>query len=130
LTRARILIADDHPEFLDAVRSVIETSHEIVGSVSNGQDLFDAARKLRPDVIITDVSMPILNGIEAARKLKECSCTSKVIFLTVHTDHDYVRASISAGAAGYVVKPRMASDLLHAIREALAGRMFISPAIS
>jgi DNA-binding NarL/FixJ family response regulator len=129
LSRARIVVADDHPEFLETVRSVIETSHEIVGSVSNGRDLFEAATKLQPDVIITDIRMPILNGIEAARKLKECGCTSKVIFLTVHTDQDYVRASISAGAAGYVIKTRIASDLLHAIQEALSERIFISPTI-
>jgi DNA-binding NarL/FixJ family response regulator len=82
---------------------------------------------LQPDVIITDISMPILNGIEAAKQLKESGSPAKVVFLTVHSDPDFVRACLNAGASGYLVKLRMATDLLPAIREALAGRIFLSP---
>jgi DNA-binding NarL/FixJ family response regulator len=82
---------------------------------------------LQPDVIITDISMPILSGIEAAKQLKESGSRAKVVFLTVHSDPDIVRACLNVGACGYIVKPRMDSDLLPAVREALAGRIFLSP---
>jgi DNA-binding NarL/FixJ family response regulator len=82
---------------------------------------------LQPDVIITDISMPILSGIEAAKQLKESGSRAKVVFLTVHSDPDVVRACLNAGASGYVVKPRMDTDLVPAVREALAGRIFLSP---
>jgi DNA-binding NarL/FixJ family response regulator len=85
---------------------------------------------LKPDVIVTDISMPVLNGIEAANQLNEAGCTSKIIFLTVHSDPDFVRTCLATGAFGYVVKSRVATDLLPAIHEALAGRLFISPSIS
>jgi DNA-binding NarL/FixJ family response regulator len=83
--------------------------------------------ELKPDIILTDISMPILNGIEAATKLKESGCTSRIVFLTVHPSSDYIRACLATGAFGYVVKSQMATDLLPAIREALAGHIFISP---
>lgn len=85
---------------------------------------------LKPDVIVTDISMPVLNGIEAANQLNEAGCTSKIIFLTVHSDPDFVRTCLATGAFGYVVKSRVATDLLPAIHEALAGRLFISPSVS
>jgi len=109
------------------VKSFLEPAFRIVGTVDNGQALVEAATKLRPDVIVTDISMPMLNGIEAAKKLSEAGCTSKVVFLTVHTDPDFVRACLGAHALGYVVKSRMATDLLPAIEAALAGRVFVSP---
>jgi DNA-binding NarL/FixJ family response regulator len=86
--------------------------------------------KLQPDVIVSDISMPILNGIEAANKLKVSGCRSKIVFLTVHADPEIVRACLATGALGYVVKLRMETDLVPAIREALAGRIFISPPLS
>jgi DNA-binding NarL/FixJ family response regulator len=87
----------------------------------------ETARRLQPDVIITDISMPILSGIEAAKQLKESGSRAKVVFFTVHSDPEIVRACLNVGACGYVVKPRMDSDLLPAVREALAGRIFLSP---
>jgi DNA-binding NarL/FixJ family response regulator len=87
----------------------------------------EAASELDPDVIVTDISMPIINGIEAVKTLKESGCRSKVVFLTLHSDHDFVRAGFEAGASGYVVKHQMASDLLEAMRAALTGRIFVSP---
>ncbi len=108
------------------VKTLLSSTCEIVGSASDGQSLFGAAGELKPDLIVTDISMPILNGIEASRQLNESGCTAKIIFLTVHTDLDYVRACLATGALGYVEKSRLHTDLLPAIQEALAGRMFIS----
>ena len=85
---------------------------------------------LKPDVIVTDISMPILNGIEAANQLNDSGCTAKIIFLTVHSDPDFVRACLATGAFGYVVKSRITMDLLPAIQEALAGRIFVSPPLT
>ena len=126
LNKVRVLLADDHPLLLNAVVSLLEPTFEVVGRVGDGKSLFESAMKLQPDVIVSDISMPILNGIEAAKKLKVSSCRSKIVFLTVHSDPDFVHACLATGALGYVVKSRMATDLVPAIREALAERIFIS----
>jgi DNA-binding NarL/FixJ family response regulator len=112
------------------VTGLLRPIFEIVGTVSDGQALIEAAARLEPDVIVTDISMPILNGIEAATQLSESGCKSKVVFLTVHTDSDFVRACLAASALGYVVKPSMVTDLLPAIHAALAGRVFVSPCLN
>jgi DNA-binding NarL/FixJ family response regulator len=103
---------------------------QVVGSMPDGRSLYQAAMSLKPDIIVTDISMPILNGIEAANQLNESGCPSKIIFLTVHSDPDFVRTCLATGAFGYVVKARVTTDLLPAIHEALAGRIFISPPLS
>jgi DNA-binding NarL/FixJ family response regulator len=126
----RILLADDHEHLLEKVRQILDSKYDIVGTVSDGQSLVDAVAQLNPDVLVVDITMPIVNGIEAANKLKEDGCKSKIIFLTVHSDSDYVRACLATGAFGYVVKARMSGDLPRAIDEALAGRIFISPTAS
>lgn len=102
---------------------------EIVGEAQNGQALVEAALKLKPDVIVTDIGMPILNGIEAAMRLREAGSTPKIVFLTVLSDRDFIPTCMATGALGYVVKSRLASDLEPAIRAAVAGRIFISPAL-
>jgi DNA-binding NarL/FixJ family response regulator len=104
----------------------LSTEFEVVGKVGDGQALFDEALRLEPDVIVTDISMPILNGIEAAERLRDSGCKSRIVFLTIHSDAEFVRRCLSAGAFGYVAKPRMASELIPAIREALDGRIFVS----
>ena len=124
--KVRVLLADDHPLLLKEVVSLLEPTFEVVGRVGDGKSLFESAMKLQADVIITDISMPILNGIEAANKLKVSGCRSKIVFLTVHSDPEFVRACLATGALGYVVKIQMETDLVPAIREALAGRIFIS----
>lgn len=106
---------------------LLESEFEVIGKVANGQALFEEAMRLKPDVIVTDISMPILNGIEAADRLRESGCNSRIVFLTVHADTDFVRRCLSAGAFGYVAKSRIASELVLAIREALAGNIFVSP---
>lgn len=130
LNRITVLLADDHPGFPHLVEGMLESAFEIIGTVSNGQSLIDTAMKLKPDVVVTDISMPILNGIEAAVQLKKSGCASTIVFLSIHSDPDFVRACLSTGALGYVIKPRMATELVHAIQEALAGRIFVSPGLS
>ena len=127
LRRPQVLLADDHLGLVKTVESLLEPAFEVVGAVCDGEALLKAAAELKPDVIVTDISMPILNGIDAAIKLKESGCPSKIVFLTVHSSSDYVRGCLATGAFGYVVKSQMATDLLPAIREALVGRIFISP---
>jgi DNA-binding NarL/FixJ family response regulator len=112
------------------VEGLLMPTCEVVGRVSDGQSLFDAAKRLNPDVIVSDISMPILSGLEAGKQLIESGCAARIVFLTVHSDSDFVQACLAVGAAGYVLKPRIMSDLLLAIREVLAGRIFISPPFS
>ena len=120
-------MADDHAGFRELVEDMLEPTFEVIGIVGDGKALVETARRLQPDVIITDISMPTLSGIEAAKQLKESGSRAKVVFLTVHSDPDIVRACLNSGACGYVVKLRMDSDLLLAVGEALAGRIFLSP---
>jgi DNA-binding NarL/FixJ family response regulator len=127
VTRPRILLADDHTEMRESIVQLLRSEFEMLEPVANGFALLEAAAKLEPDVCLLDISMPIINGIEVANRLRHRSATCKVVFLTIHDDVDFVKAALATGALGYVVKPRMASDLKKAIREALAGRVFISP---
>lgn len=126
---ARVLLADDHAEIMTQTRNVLDGEFEIVGSVANGMDLIKAAAQLDPDVIVLDITMPGLNGIEAARRLKHSGCRAKLVFLTVHEDPDYLRAALQAGGAAYVIKARLASDLITAIHETLSEHPFVSPAL-
>jgi len=128
--KARIVLADDHPHLVEKVTQLLQPEYEVLGAVSDGQALVSAAERLKPDVLVLDVTMPILDGIEAAKKLKAQGCESKIVFLTVHSDPDYLRACLAAGGLGYVSKSRMASDLLHAVHHALTERIFISPTMT
>lgn len=125
----RVLLADDHEEFLAAVVRHLEPHFEIVRTVGDGRRLLDEAARLAPDVIVLDISMPVMNGVEAARRLKAAGTSAKIVFLTVHADQDYVRAALGTGAVGYVLKSELASDLLPCLRDALQGRSYVSPAI-
>lgn len=126
MSRARILLADDHPCFPDLEERLLEPEFEVIAKVGNGRALIEAATRLKPDVIVTDISMPILNGIDAVDQLKESGCPSKIVFLSVHFDSDFIGRCLVTGARGYVVKSRMSTELLPAIREALAGNIFVS----
>src|SRR5215467_7606191 len=119
LMRARILLADDHPRFPEMEARLLEPEFEVVGKVGNGEALIKEAIRLNPDLIITDISMPILNGIEAVDRLKGLGCTSRIVFLSVHSDTDFVSRCLSTGALGYVVKSRITSELVPAIRRVL-----------
>jgi DNA-binding NarL/FixJ family response regulator len=129
IDRASVLLADDHEEFLAAVVRHLQPHFEIVRTVGNGQLLLDEATRLTPDVVVLDISMPVMNGIEAARRLKAAGSPAKIVFLTVHADLDYVRAALGSGAVGYVLKSELASDLLPCLREALLDHSFVSPSI-
>lgn len=126
---ARILLADDHKEIRDKVRHYLEADFNVIEAVEDGRALLEAASRFDPDVCLLDISMPVMNGIEAATRLKESGSRAKVIFLTIHEDMDFAQAALKTGASGYVVKRRMASDLHRAIKEALAGRIFISSSV-
>jgi DNA-binding NarL/FixJ family response regulator len=128
--RPRVLLADDHPSVLDEVTSLLEPDFEVVGAVDNGKTLVSEAQTLRPDVIVLDIAMPIVNGIQAAQLLQGAGSTAKLIFLTVHQDAAFVRACFAEGALGYVTKPELVSDLVPAINQALAGHRFVSPSLS
>ena len=109
---------------------LLESQFEVVAKVGNGQAMLDEAIRLKPDIIISDISMPILNGIDAADLLKEVGCQAKIIFLSVHFDSEFIRKCLFAGAFGYVVKSRITTELIPAIREALAGHIFVSQHVS
>ena len=121
-----MLVADDLPQVLSAVAALLRDSFDIVGMVSDGQAALDAILTLKPDLAVMDISMPIMSGIEVARELKSRANKTKIVFLTVHEDSDIIATCLSAGALGYVVKEVMNSDLILAMNEALAGRVFVS----
>jgi DNA-binding NarL/FixJ family response regulator len=127
---ARILLADDHKEIRDKVKRYLEAEFNVLEAVDNGRALLDAAARLDPDICLLDISMPVLDGIETANKLQESGSKAKVIFLTVHEDSDFLQAALKTGASGYVIKRRMASDLNRAVKEALAGRIFVSSSVA
>jgi DNA-binding NarL/FixJ family response regulator len=122
-----VLLADDEPDFIVASARLLEPEFEVVKTVGDGQQVLEEAPRLEPDLLVLDISMPIFSGIEAARRLRSSGCQSKIVFLTVHRDPDYVEAGFAAGAKGYVLKSRLVSDLPLALREVLAGRPFVSP---
>ena len=124
------MLADDHGDVLDTVARLLAPEFDVVGAVTDGHGLLSAAGRLKPDVVIVDISMPILNGIEAVRRLKESGSQAQVVFLTVHESSDFVRAALATGALGYVVKPRLGVDLNVAIKEVHTGRSYLSPSIA
>jgi DNA-binding NarL/FixJ family response regulator len=130
LHRARVLLADDHEDFLAIESQLLEQEFDVVTTVGDGRAALEAAARLEPDILVLDVSMPVMNGIEAAQLLQASGSRAKIVFLTVHDDADYARVALASGALGYVVKCRLASDLLLALREAQAGRSFVSPTVA
>ncbi len=128
LSKIRVLLADDNIQVLEYVRDFLSTNCcEIVGVVTDGQAAVEAVGQLQPEVVVLDLSMPVLNGIEAARRMVEVRPSSRIVLLTVEKDPDTCRAALEAGACGYVLKPRLATDLIPAIEMAKEGRRFVSP---
>ena len=130
MTRTRVLLADDHTIVAEGLASLLEPEYELVGRVQNGRDLLRAADELDPDVIVTDISMPLLNGIEALRQLKKTKPDVRVVFLTVHADVTYVTEAFRAGARGYVLKQSAAEELRSAIRTVHEGGTYVTPLIT
>jgi DNA-binding NarL/FixJ family response regulator len=127
MRRPRLLLADDHTLVLEGFRKLLESEFDLVGAVEDGRALVAAAQKLRPDVILLDISMPLLNGIEAARQLKKLVPDTKLVFLTMHADPAYVTEAFRVGASGYLLKRSAASELVSAIHEVLKGRSYVTP---
>lgn len=127
IPRPRILLADDHQIVVDGLRSLLDGEFDLAGVAANGLEMIEQARVLNPDVIVADVSMPLLNGIDAVRKLREEGSTAKVIFLTMHPDVTYLSRALEAGASAYVLKHAASDELVTAIRQVLRGGTFVSP---
>jgi len=128
--KVRVLLADDHKIVLEGLRSLLEPEFELVGTVEDGRALVAAAKKLSPDVVVADISMPLLNGIEAVRQIKEENDRIKVVFLTMHPDVTYATRAFEAGASGYVLKHSAPSELVTAIHEAVKGKTYVTPLIA
>ncbi len=123
----RVLIADDHEAALSALTRILSHEFNVVGTAKNGKEAADATTLLKPDVVILDIQMPIMNGFEAARTIRSSGSAARIVFITAFADSDYVRVALRAGASGYVVKSQAALDLPHAIRLAMLGQSFVSP---
>jgi DNA-binding NarL/FixJ family response regulator len=127
MTRPRVLLADDHPLFLAALRSLLETECEVVETVGDGRALVEAAARLRPEVIVLDISLPLLNGIDAARQIKKEQPEVKILFLTMHANLAYLKAALVAGATGYLLKTSAREELMGALRDVIRNRIHVSP---
>ena len=130
MKKPRLLLADDHTLVLEGLKKILEADFEPVGAVDNGRDLLRLAEELKPDVILLDISMPLLNGIDACKQLIKISPQAKVIFVTMHSDADYVAEAFRAGASGYLLKRSAASELVNAIHEVLKGRCYVTPLVT
>jgi len=125
-----VLLADDHAILVEGLVSLLQREFSLVGSVSNGSRLIDAARQLRPDIIVTDMAMPGLSGLEALRRLRLDDNPAKVIFLTMHADAKLAAEALRAGASGFVVKHSAGKELIDAIHAALRGTTFVTSALA
>jgi DNA-binding NarL/FixJ family response regulator len=126
----RVLLADDHALLLGAYEKLLAGVCEIVGQVSDGRALVEAAGQLRPDVVVLDISMPLLNGLEAGRQIKQARRSVKLVFLTMNEEADVAAEAFRAGASGYLLKRSAASELATAIREVMQGRSYITPLVA
>jgi DNA-binding NarL/FixJ family response regulator len=129
MPRLRVMLADDHRMFSEGLARLLEPQFEIVGIIENGRDLIAAAERLQPDVILVDISMPSLNGIEAVRRIQEIPNPPRIVFLTMHEDATYVAAAFQSGASGYVLKRSAPAEVITAVREAMSGRTYVSPLV-
>jgi DNA-binding NarL/FixJ family response regulator len=130
MKKPRVLMADDHSLILAGLRKLVEGECDVVGTVEDGRALVEAAQKLRPDLILLDISMPLLNGLDAARQLTKLVPESKVIILTMHASPTYATEAFQAGASGYLLKRSAASELSQAIQSVLQGQQYLTPLIT
>lgn len=130
MSRSRVLLADDHQILAEGLRGLLEPEFAVVGIVGDGRELVAEAKNLRPDVIVADITMPSLNGIDAAIQLRDAGIEARVVFLTMHRDVAYARRAMEAGAAGFVLKHSAATELVTAVRAALEGKTYVTPSIA
>jgi DNA-binding NarL/FixJ family response regulator len=126
----RVLLADDNKLLVERVAELLALSFDVVGTAHDGQDLVLKALRLTPDVIVVDITMPILSGIEAVNRLRDAGLGAKVVFLTIHSESEFLEACLAVGALGYVLKTHMTGDLISAITAAVAGKQFVSSGMS
>jgi DNA-binding NarL/FixJ family response regulator len=130
MARTRVLLADDHEIVAEGLELILKASFELVGTVFNGRDLLEAAGKLKPDVIVVDISMPLLNGLDATRQLKSDGVEAKVIVLTMHADATLAAEAFKAGASGFLLKRAAGEELIKAINEVTQGRVYLTPLVT
>ena len=126
LVRPRAMLADDHSALIEAETALLLRHFDVVGAVSDGALLVSRALQLNPDVIVADITMPVLDGIRAIRRLRESGCKAKIVFLTIHSEQEFIQACLEEGALGYVLKSGMKAHLVPAIRAALAGQRYVA----
>jgi DNA-binding NarL/FixJ family response regulator len=130
VSRVRILLADDNELLLELTARMLAKSFNVVGIARDGQDLVSKALLLTPDVIVVDITMPILTGIQAVHQLRDSGLAARFVFLTIHTEDEFLRACLDEGALGYVVKSHIKADLIPAIDAAMADKLFVSPSLT
>lgn len=130
MSRKRIVLADDHLEMLEEVRTLLGRDYEVVAAVENGEELVRAAKEFKPDLIVSDISMPEMTGFEAAAKIREAGLSSRIIFLTVQSSPAYVKKARALGASGYVLKIYTAEQLPDAVSTVLTGHSYVSPQLN
>jgi len=126
MRRPRVLLADDHPLVVAGLKSLLETECEVVGVVGDGRSLVEAAFRLKPEVIVTDISLPLLNGIDAARQIKKEQPETKILFLTMHSNPAYLKDALAAGATGYLLKTSAREELLKAVQDVVRNRIHVT----
>ena len=130
MRKTRVLLADDHRIFLEGLKGLLEPEFDLVGNVEDGRALVKETERLRPDVIVADISMPLLNGIDAVRQLKKSDNRTKVVFLTMHPDVSFAKLAFEVGASGYVIKNSASSELITAIHAVMRGKTYVTPEIA
>jgi len=130
MKKPTVILADDHTLVLEGFRRLLETHCELLATVGDGQGLLQAVAQHRPDIVILDISMPVMNGIEAARTLKAKFPLMKLVFVTMHADPAYLRAAIQAGASGYILKQSLSEELTQALHTVLRGQTYVTPLIA
>jgi DNA-binding NarL/FixJ family response regulator len=129
LKRLRVLVADDHQAMLDNLVRLLSSEFEVVAAVGDGESVVAEAERVKPDVLVLDISMPVMGGIAAAGRLKATGSMAKVVFVTMHHEREFVQESSALGVVGFVVKDRLVLDLMPAIHSVLAGRAFVSSSV-
>jgi len=130
MSRPRILLADDHTLVLEGLQKILTEAYDIVGTAEDGRELIETARRLDPEVIVMDISMPLLNGLEAARQIRKTMPHIKMIFLTMHADPTYATEAFQSGASGFLLKRSAATELVEAIRAVLNNNFYVTPLIA